>query len=111
MKINISGHHIEITEAITDVINSKFKKVANHFPSLMSLEAILTVDKNVQKIEVVTNYENQQVAVSAQDDDMYVAIASSVKKMEAALQHRKGILKANLHNKYEVPQSELVSGA
>ncbi len=111
MKINISGHHIEVTEAITEVINSKFKKVANHFPSLMSLEAILTVDKNVQKIEVVTNYENQQVAVSAHDDDLYVAIGNSVKKMEAALQHRKGVVKANRNNKYEVPQSELVSGA
>ena len=109
MKINISGHHVEVTDAITEVINSKFKKIANHFPSLMSLEAILTVDKNSQKIEVVTNYENQQVAVSAQDDDLYVAIGNSVKKMEAALQHRKGVLKANLHSKYNVPQSELVA--
>ncbi|MDG1731600.1 MAG: ribosome-associated translation inhibitor RaiA [Thalassotalea sp.] len=111
MKINISGHHVEVTDAIVDVINSKFEKIANHFPSLMTLEAILTVDKNAQKIEVVTNYENQKVAVSAADDDLYVAIASSVKKMEAALQHRKGVLKANLKNRYEVPQSELVADA
>lgn len=111
MKINISGHHVEVTDAIIEVINSKYQKVANHFPSLMSLEAILTVDKNSQKIEVVTNYENQKVAVSAADDDLYVAIGNSVKKMEAALQHRKGILKANLHEKYEVAQSELIPDA
>ncbi len=111
MKINISGHHVEITDAIIDVINSKYVKIANHFPSLMSLEAILTVDKNAHKIEVVTNYENQKVAVSASDDDMYVAIGNSVKKMEAALQHRKGVLKANKHNKYQVSESELIADA
>ncbi|WNC73650.1 ribosome-associated translation inhibitor RaiA [Thalassotalea psychrophila] len=111
MKINISGHHVEITDAIVDVINSKYEKIANHFPSLMSLDAILTVDKNAHKIEINTNYENQKVAVSATDDDMYVAIGNSVKKMEAALQHRKGVLKANLHNKFNVKQSELVANA
>lgn len=111
MKINISGHHVEVTAAITDVINSKYEKIANHFPSLMSLDAILTVDKNVHKIEINTNYENQKVAVSATDDDMYVAIGNSVKKMEAALQHRKGVLKANKHNKYQVGQSELTADA
>ncbi len=111
MKVNISGHHVEVTNAIVDVINSKYAKIANHFPSLLSLEVILTVDKNNQKIEVVTNYENQKVAVSAIDDDLYVAIGNSVKKMEAALQHRKGVLKANLHNKYEVGQSELIVDA
>ncbi|MEW6997066.1 ribosome-associated translation inhibitor RaiA [Colwelliaceae bacterium BS250] len=111
MKINISGHHVEVTDAIIDVINSKFEKIANHFPSLMALEAILTVDKNQQKIEVVTNYENQKVAVSSVDNDLYVAIGNSVKKLEAALQHRKGVLKANLHNKYEVSQSELTADA
>ncbi|WP_371186060.1 ribosome hibernation-promoting factor, HPF/YfiA family [Thalassotalea maritima] len=101
MRITISGHHVEVTEAITDVINSRFEKIANHFPSLMSLEVILKVDKNSQKIEAVTNYENQKMAVSAQDDDLYVAIGSCVKKLDAALQHRKGVLKANLHNKIQ----------
>ena len=109
MRINISGHHVEVTEAITEVINSKFQKIENHFPSLMSLEAILTVDKNTQKIEVVTNYENQKVAVSAESDDLYAAIGNCVKKLEAALKHRKGVLNAKLHNKYHVPQSAMVA--
>ncbi|WP_068545465.1 ribosome hibernation-promoting factor, HPF/YfiA family [Thalassotalea crassostreae] len=109
MKISISGHQVEVTEAIIEATNNRFEKIANHFPSLMSLEVIMKVDKNTQKIEAVTNYENQKIAVSANDDDLYVAIGKSVKKMEAALQHRKGVLKANLHNKYQVPQSELVA--
>ncbi|MDN3651621.1 ribosome-associated translation inhibitor RaiA [Thalassotalea ponticola] len=99
MKITISGHHIEVTEAINDVIHQKFAKIANHFPSLVALEVILKVDKNTQKIEAVTNYENMQIAVSAEDDDLYIAIGSCVKKLESALQHRKGVLKANLHSK------------
>ncbi|WP_394176581.1 ribosome hibernation-promoting factor, HPF/YfiA family [Thalassotalea litorea] len=109
MKINISGHHVEVTEAIADVIHSKFAKVASHFPNLMSLDIILKVEKNIQKIEVTTQYENVKVSVSAVDDDLYKAIGSSVKKLEAALAHRKGVINSNLYNKYQVPEQELVA--
>ncbi|TKB43853.1 ribosome hibernation-promoting factor, HPF/YfiA family [Thalassotalea mangrovi] len=109
MKINISGHHVEVTEAIADVIHSKYAKVANHFPDLMSLDIILKVEKNIQKIEVTTLYENVKVSVSAVADDLYKAIGDSVKKLESALKHRKGIIKANLYDKYQVPEQELVA--
>ncbi|TLU62023.1 ribosome-associated translation inhibitor RaiA [Thalassotalea litorea] len=109
MKINISGHHVEVTEAIAEVIHSKYAKVANHFPNLMSLDIILKVEKNIQKIEVTTQYENAKVSVTAAADDLYKAIGNSVKKMESALAHRKGVINANLHNKYQVPEQELVA--
>ncbi|QDP01587.1 ribosome hibernation-promoting factor, HPF/YfiA family [Thalassotalea sp. PS06] len=109
MKINISGHHVEVTEAIADVIHSKYAKVGNHFPSLMSLDIILKVEKNIQKIEVTTLYENVKVSITAVADDMYKAIGNSVKKLESALAHRKGVINANLHDKFEVQEQELVA--
>ena len=55
-----------------------------------------------KKVEVVTNDEGARVSVKGMDDVMYPAIASGIKKLDAALKHRKGQLKANLHEK---PQS------
>jgi putative sigma-54 modulation protein len=106
MKINISGHHVEITDGITQSIESKFSKIAKHFPSIMSMDAIITVETHQQKLEVITSYEGVSISVRAVDKELYAAIASAVKKLEAALEHRKGVLKAKSHERYEVEQSD-----
>ncbi len=54
MKIEISGHHVEITEAIKQSVENKFSKIGQHYPDIMSLKAIVTVERNEQKIEVST---------------------------------------------------------
>jgi len=99
MKIEISGHHVEITEAIKQSVENKFSKIGQHYPDIMSLKAIVTVERNVQKIEVSTVYEGVSISVNASDKELYSAIASAVKKLESSLSHRKGVLKANLHSK------------
>lgn len=102
MKINLSGHHVEITPSVKEDIDEKFSKIANHFPTLIALDVIISKEHNKYQVEVVTNYEGARVSVKGMDDVMYPAIASGIKKLDAALKHRKGQLKANLHDK---PQS------
>jgi ribosomal subunit interface protein len=102
MKINLSGHHVEITASIKEDIEEKFSKIANHFPTLIALDIIISKEHHQHQVEVTTNYEGGRISVKGIDDVMYPAIASSLKKLDAALKHRKGQLKANLHDK---PQS------
>ncbi|SEL54942.1 ribosomal subunit interface protein [Colwellia chukchiensis] len=105
MKINISGHHVEITEGINLAVENKFAKVAKHFPSLMTLDVIVTVEPNQQKIEATTSYEGATVSVNATDKELYAAIASAATKLEKALAHRKGVLSARKNKRFEVEQS------
>ena len=63
MKIEISGHHVEITEAIKQSVENKFSKIGQHYPDIMSLKAIVTVERNEQKIEVSTVYEGVSISV------------------------------------------------
>jgi ribosomal subunit interface protein len=102
MKINLSGHHVEITTSIKEDIEEKLSKIANHFPTLIALDIIISKEHNSHQIELTTNYEGGRISVKGTDDVMYPAIASGIKKLDAALKHRKGQLKANLHDK---PQS------
>jgi putative sigma-54 modulation protein len=111
MKIIISGHHVEITEGISQSVENKFAKVAKHFPSLMTLDVIITVEPNEQKLEVSTTYEGASVSVNAADKELYAAIASAASKLESALSHRKGILSAKQKKKYEVEQSNAFESA
>jgi len=111
MKIKISGHHVEITEGIKQSIENKFAKISKHYPSIMTLDSTITVEPHLQKLEVTTLYEGEQVTVNASDKQLYVAIAKVAKKLQSALAHRKGVLSAKLNNKFEVPQTDLYQSA
>ena len=111
MKIEISGHHVEITEGIKQAIENKFAKVGKHYPSIMTLNAIINVEPNQQKLEISTSYEGANVSVNANHKELYSAIASAAKKLESALSHRKGTLDAKLHRKYKVEQSSMFEAA
>lgn len=99
MKINLSGHHVEVTDSIREHIEEKFSKIANHFPTLIALEVIISKEHGKHHVELSTKYEGSTIAASSTDGVMYPAIASAAKKLDAALKHRKGQLKANLHSK------------
>jgi len=99
MKINLSGHHVEITSTVKEDIEEKFSKIATHFPSLIALEVIISKEHGKYHVELSTKYEGATVAASCTNDIMYPAISSAAKKLDAALKHRKGQLKANLHDK------------
>ena len=107
MKINLSGHHVEVTETIKEDLNEKFSKISSHFPSLISLEVIISKENNTHQVELTTNYEGSRVSVSGKNDVMYPAINSAAKKLDAALKHRKGQLKANLHAKPNTTTPEI----
>jgi len=106
MKINISGHHVEITDAIKHAIEQKFAKIALHFPELMIVNSIVTVEPHQQQLEVTTNYEGNDISVKASAKELYAAIAAAAKKLEVSLARRKGILTKRLHQKYQVDQSD-----
>jgi ribosomal subunit interface protein len=107
MKINLSGHHVEINDSIREHIEEKFSKIANHFPTLIALDIIISKEHNKYQVELITNYEGARTSTKGVDDVMYPAIASAAKKLDAALKHRKGQLKANLHAKPESTAPEI----
>ena len=107
MKINLSGHHVEVSDSIKEHINEKFSKIATHFPTLISLDVILSHEHNQHSVELRTTYEGGRISASASDNVMYPAIAAAAKKLDAALKHRKGLLKANLHSKPEITAPEI----
>ena len=99
MKIELSGHHVDVTDAVKDHVSEKFLKVASHFPTLISLDVFIRKEHGEFHAEVTTNYEGSRIAAKASDTVMYPALAKVAKKLDAALKHRKGQLKDNLHKK------------
>jgi len=107
MKINLSGHHVDVSTSVKDHVEEKFSKIASHFPSLISLDIILTKEHGEYEAEITTSYEGVRIASSGKDKIMYPALAKAGKKLDAALKHRKGLLKEDLHKKPEVTTPEI----
>jgi putative sigma-54 modulation protein len=51
MQLSISGHHLDITDAIKQHSEEKLAKIKNHFDHLININMILEVAKGVQKAE------------------------------------------------------------
>lgn len=101
MQINITGHHVEITDAIRDAVNSKLKKLHQHFPDLTALTVVLTVEKHEQTAEVSTQFLGQPFNAKAKADDMYQSIAEMATKLNSLLQRQKEKVKSHAHTRPE----------
>ncbi|UTW44409.1 ribosome-associated translation inhibitor RaiA [bacterium SCSIO 12696] len=108
MKLDLSGHHVEITDGLREAANNKFSNIKSHYPDLTNLSLILTVERHEHKVEANTSYKGAPIAVHASNDDMYAALASASSKLSAALAHRKGSASAGRHKK---PEYQVEAGA
>ncbi|KFZ38213.1 30S ribosomal protein S30 [Shewanella mangrovi] len=99
MKIQISGHHVEVTDSVRTHVEEKLAKIVKHFPGLIGFDVIIAKEHGEYQTDLRTNYEGVAVAATGADAVMYPAIATAVKRLDSALKHRKGQLKADLHEK------------
>lgn len=95
MKIQITGHHIEITEAIENSVNSNLKKLLKHYPTIESISVILTVEKHEQVAEGIVHCWGQEHVAKSKNVDLYQSIAELRDKLESLLEKRKSTVKAH----------------
>jgi putative sigma-54 modulation protein len=82
MQINLSGHHIEITDPLRDFVNSKFAKLERHFEQINNVQVILTVEKLNQVAEAKLNVNGGEIFANSQHADMYAAIDTLIDKLD-----------------------------
>ena len=78
----ISGHHLEITDALKAHTEEKFAKLARHFDKVTDVHVILSVEKLVQKAEATLHFSGTKFFAEDHQEDMYVAIDELVSKLD-----------------------------
>lgn len=53
MNIQITGRHVEVTDAIKNYVNEKVGKVGHYFDNITSTKVILDVEKDHQVAEAI----------------------------------------------------------
>jgi putative sigma-54 modulation protein len=105
MQINITGHHVEITDGIREAVKQKFAKLDKHFPDIQTIDIIVTVEKNNQTAEANTHFLGKDFTAKADSDDLYKSIAEMSSKLSTLLQRQKEQIKAHPHLKPEVAEA------
>ena len=82
MQLNVSGHHIEVTEALRNYVVSKIDKIGRHFDLVSDVQCILTVEKLRHKAEATAKVNGGTIYCDHTEEDMYAAIDGLVDKLE-----------------------------
>lgn len=82
MQIDITGHHVEITDPLRDYVEAKFDKLERHFDNVVDVHVILTVEKLARKAEATLCVSGAKLFADATNEDMYAAIDALTDKLD-----------------------------
>ncbi|AWK43628.1 ribosome hibernation promoting factor [Photorhabdus laumondii subsp. laumondii] len=93
MQLKITGHNIEITDALRDIITAKCSKLDQYFDRINLTQVILRVEKVQQIAEATVHINGGELHASSEHEDMYAAIDGLVDKLARQLTKHKDKLK------------------
>lgn len=83
MKFDITGRHIEVTEAIKSHVDGQLAKLDKVFDGKPAqAHVIIEVERGRHHSEVVVNWRSEVLTAATSDSDMYNSISMTVDKIE-----------------------------
>lgn len=89
MQISISGHHVEVTPALKNYVETKMDRLERHFDRITNMHVILSIEKHLQKAESTVHGSGGEVYAEAASDDLYAAIDQLADKLDRQLIKKK----------------------
>ncbi|MGN0920798.1 MAG: ribosome hibernation-promoting factor, HPF/YfiA family [Cellvibrio sp.] len=95
MQVTITGHNLEVTEALHNYAATKIEKLNNHHDRITSVQVRLTIDKMEQVADGTLHVSGKDLHAEARHEDLYAAIDLMVDKLDRQLLKHKEILRAH----------------
>ena len=93
MQINLTGHHVESTDALRQYVTNKIERLERHFDYVTNVHVVLSVEKLQQKAEATMHMSGADVFADSVHEDMYAAIDGLVDKLDRQVKKHKEKLK------------------
>lgn len=99
--IKISGHHVEVTEALENNIKNMISKLQHKFDHITSVHVLLKIDSSVHpdlqqaEAEVSLSGKKEPIFAKASSIDMYEALHKLKDKLDRQIVKHKEILKTH----------------
>ena len=94
MYINLTGHHLYLTDPLRNYVNNKLSKLERHFEYVTKLHVVLGIEKHHHKAEATMHIAggNGDLFANASHNNMYAAIDALASKLDRqVLRHKEKI--------------------
>lgn len=89
MNLNISGHHIDMTEALHNYVASKMDRIERHIDHVIDADVVLKVEKLRHTAEATIQLRGATLHAESTKEDMYAAIDCMIDKLDRqTLRHK-----------------------
>jgi putative sigma-54 modulation protein len=83
MRVDITGHQIDVTQALHDYVTEKLERLQRHSDALQDIRVVLSVDKLVHRAEATINAINRTTLhADSTAENMYAAIDLLADKLD-----------------------------
>ena len=110
MKLTISGHHIDVTDALKTYVTGKLDKIVNHFDDVVGTKVILSVERHKEKdgkrAECTLHLKGADLFAESSNADLYAAIDDMASKLERQVMRHKE--KIQNHSKEAAKRAPIV---
>lgn len=93
MQLSITGHHIDVTDALKEYVADKLQKLERHYDHITNAHVVLSVQKLQQRAEATVHISGAELFAESDCDDMYAAIDKLADKLDRQiLKHKEKLV-------------------
>lgn len=82
MQLNITGHHVDLTDSLKDYVSTKLQKLERHIDSISNVQVTLSILKQRQIAEATLHISGADIHATAEHEDMYASIDMLTDKLD-----------------------------
>ncbi len=98
MEVQISGHHLHITDTMRQHVNRRLKKVGNHFQRPTTTDVVLQKLKETWMAEATIRGSKITIHAKSEARDVYSAVDSLSHKLDRqVIKHKERLTSHNRH--------------
>lgn len=93
MQLSISGHHVDVTEAMRNYAQEKVHRLERHYEHITNAHIVLSVEKLRQRAEATLHVSGAELFADADSEDLYAAIDLLIDKLDRQLiRHKEKVI-------------------
>ena len=89
MQIDVTGHHVEVTDPMRSYVGEKFERLERHFDHVTDVHVILSVEKLRHTAEATVHISGGKLFADSTEENMYAAIDGLTDKLDRQIKKHK----------------------
>lgn len=89
MNLHITGHHVTVTPAIREYVETKMQRITRHFDHVIDSQVMLSVEPLKHRAEITLHIPGKDIHCESTQENLYAAIDMLVDKVDRkVIQHK-----------------------